>query len=81
MSDEFTCQAEAMEAWTVYFSPSDYPGLYVLRKFVLGDGEALPTDVVFTAETLEAVREFVPSGCVQFAPDPQDDSVIVETWL
>ena len=71
-----------MEVYVVYYNPSDYPGLYVVRRQVAGRGtitvDAKPLGV---SATLKEVRSFIPSHAEQFPRDPNDDSTIVEVWF
>ena len=69
-------------AYTIYYSPSDHPGRYVIRKFVLtGDGYCVPTTDVREALTLEEARSYVPFGLICFHRDERDLPSVVESWL
>ena len=71
-----------MVMWTVYENPSDYPGKFVARKFVIGRGTFEPSlNDVHVADTLEAVRGMIPVGLVCTRRQPDDDPCIVEVWL
>jgi hypothetical protein len=72
-----TAHNDAVEIYTVYYNPLDYPGLYVVRRW-LNDK---PTNDVHTAKTLEEIRAFIPQDKVYLDRMPGDDPVIVETWL
>lgn len=61
----------------VYRSPSDYPGKYIAR---LWDVDR-PTNIVAIAESLEEIRETKPADMVIMQRHPNDDPVIVETWI
>lgn len=63
--------------FTVYKNPRDFPGKYVVRLF---DGTR-PMRLITIRDTLDEARATIPEGfyCVQKSPD--DDPVIVETWL
>lgn len=67
--------------WTVYNSPEDYPGLFVVRKWLVTEGVETPTAEVFFADTLGAVRTLIPPGLVLVPRAELDDPVIVESWL
>ena len=67
----------ALEIFTVYFNPLDYPGLYVVRVF----WNATPTVYGWTAPTLEEVRARLPRGLVCLPREPGDEPQIVECWL
>jgi hypothetical protein len=67
-------------SWTVFDHPADAPNWYVARLFVLDE----PTDEVFLGDTLEEARRFINKnypGLVCIPRRPQDNAVVVETWL
>lgn len=66
-----------LDLWIIYFNPSDFPDKYVVRKWILDK----PTDIMFTADTLDEIRKFVPEGLVNIGRQQYDDPVIVETWV
>ncbi len=66
-----------MEIFVVYNNPSDFPGMYVLRRWV-GD-KADPEPIM--VGTLEEVRRSVPDGKVMLSRCPDDDPCILETWI
>lgn len=68
---------EKLVFWTVYKHPSDYPGLFVARKWL----DMLPTQEVLFAPTLNALYAQIPPGLWRFPRDTRDDPVIVEVWL
>jgi hypothetical protein len=70
-----------LEMWVVTHNTKDFPGLYVVRVHEVGPGHTNPTDRHQTAPTLEAIRALVPEGKVKIERHPNDDPVIVETWL
>lgn len=70
-----------MKTYTIYDHPSDYPSCYVMRVFETKAGEVIPTDETVVSTNLEAVRAMVPPGCICMPRDPDDDPVILETWL
>ena len=61
----------------VYYSPSDYPGKYVVRLF---DGPQ-PTRLITVQDTLEEARTAIPSMFMRLPLSNSDDQVIVETWI
>lgn len=68
--------------FTIYNSPKDYPGKFVVRRWWIGDGpDPQPTGDFVLADSLDEAREFVPPGLVCFMRSETDDPVIVETWL
>lgn len=63
--------------WVVYFNPSDFPGKWVVRKWILDQ----PTHEHFLADSLEGIRSAIPKGLYRIEREPGDDAVIIETWL
>lgn len=72
-----------LSMWTIYDHPIDAPDLYVARKWLVGPGETvIATDETITREKLEDIREsMVSAGLTRLHRQPEDDPVIVETWL
>jgi len=70
-----------LSIWVVYDHPRDFPDSFVARKFLLDQ----PTEVVMVAGTLDEIRDIIrrtagqPLACISRSPD--DDPVIVESWL
>jgi hypothetical protein len=72
---------EALETWTIYDRPLDYPDGYVARRFLIRHGAALATHIAYYGPTLDSVREQIPQGLFCIARNPGDEPQIVETWL
>lgn len=74
--------APVLTIWTIYFSPLDYPGLYVVRAFdiVQGSPEPIPRAHQDVAMLLEDAREFVPRGLIRIVRNPCDHESVVELW-
>jgi hypothetical protein len=72
-----------LNMYVIYERPRDFPGGYVMRRWVVGavPGEPTATDEMATAPTLDLIRVFVPSYCVRIERDPNDDPKILEVWL
>lgn len=73
-----------MKQWTIYCRPSDYPGNYVVREWLIEPGAALPGEVIALVESLEQARDAVldaAPGAYCLGKDPEDDPAIVEVWL
>lgn len=70
-----------MPLFTVYYSPTDFPGKYVVRLF---DGP-LPTRLLAVKDTLEDARAAIPQGpplgFVRTERSKTDDPVILESWI
>jgi hypothetical protein len=88
--------SDDIRMYVVYDNPSDYPSSIVVRTgIVQADGSLAHSDVAVWGydgahgstrtreETLAAVREgwLASRGLVCMARHPDDDPVIVETWL
>lgn len=72
-----TGNPKQIEIWTVYRDPIDFPGKFVVRKFLCNT----PTDEHYTSKTIEGVREHIPAGLVKLMRQRDDDPKIVEVWL
>ena len=75
--------SDLLRMFTIYRSPQDAPGRYVVRGWtVRPDGQAVadatPVGVV---ATLGEARGLVPAGLVCLDRHPTDVAAIVETWL
>lgn len=71
-----------LSLWTIYDSPSDFPGKFVVREHRVEPGGALKCCQEATVhESLEQARSAVPPHCTVFPREPNDDPVIVEVWL
>lgn len=70
--------------FAIYFNPSDFLGMYVLRRWAIKEGVPFPVPdatPMLVARSLEEVRAQVPKGLVCIRRDPTDDPVIVEVWI
>lgn len=72
---------DVLEMWIVYDSPTDYPGVFVARKWriVPGDLPMLSSEVI-TATSLPAMRAALPLGLVNIGRMEADEAQIVEVW-
>ena len=71
----------SMELYVVYFNPSDYPGMYVVRRQVAGRGTVTPDRrPLGVSTTLDQVRCSLPPGLTLIPRHPDDDPCIVEVW-
>jgi hypothetical protein len=64
--------------FVVYENPLDYPGMFVVRRWM---GEVPDPFPVIVAETLTEARKVIPNGSVKLMPYAGDDPVILETWI
>jgi hypothetical protein len=69
-----------LSLYTVYENPFDYPGKFVVRRFEVFTGATDPNPLI-VCDTLEEVRAVLPPGLVCLPRHPDDDPVILETWL
>lgn len=71
-----------MFQYCIYERPEDYPTKYVIRQWMIMDGNPVPVPgLCGTADTLEEVRVMVPRGHVCLARNEEDAPCIVETWI
>jgi hypothetical protein len=73
---------EDLPMWVVYDHPADYPDRYVARQHVVGIAGDQSTDRTMVSLSLESIRTALANqGLVCITRNPEDDPVIVETWL
>jgi hypothetical protein len=67
--------------WTIYAYPIDFPDGFLVRRWTVMPGEAVPTLEAYGCESLEPLQEaLIAMGLTRTAfPDP--DPHILETWL
>lgn len=70
-----------MDIWTVYWSPNDFPGLFVARRWTVSKAGVRATEDHFVADYIDELRMMLPPGLVRMQRDPDDDPVIYEVWL
>lgn len=69
--------------WTVYDHPTDYPDKFVARLFEVDRNGARVTPSILVADDIETIRDILQFELhlVKLMRSPEDDPVIVETWL
>lgn len=71
----------SLSVWTLYDSPADAPGRYVLRRFETGP-EPRPTADAWVSEDIEELRDIVRRMGLYCLPRQRaDEPQIVECWL
>ena len=73
--------SDALQLWTIYDHPRDYPDVFVARMFLVDAKGWFATDKVVTAESLEHLRLKLPPGLYRLRRHADDDAKIVEVWL
>jgi hypothetical protein len=72
----------SLTIFTVYENPTDYPGLIVVRGFLIGSEGAEPLAECELFGSLEEARSVLGGRRLfQLARHPEDDPTIVETWF
>ena len=76
-------KSSTMAMYTIYFNPKDYPNKYVARKWLIVGGfqNPIPTRESWVENSLNEIREHIPSGMARIERSPCDDPVIVESWI
>jgi len=72
---------DALQLWTIYENPKDYPGLFVARKFLISNGKSNATRHVLTHTTLIGIRALIPPYLYCIGRELNDDPCIIESWL
>jgi len=64
--------------YVIYRNPLDYPGKFVLRKWIGANPFEDPEAV---CNEIHECHNLLPSTCKKLPPDPNDDPVIYEVWM
>lgn len=67
-----------LEAWVVYYNPTDHPDQFVVRR--LRGGPPRSEDVAVSAIYESAVK-VIPAGLMRISRLDSDASEILETWI
>lgn len=67
--------------WTIYKSPADYPGVFVVRRCRIMADQIVHDLSCLIADTLDIARAMVPEGLINLGRMPDDDPAIVEVWV
>lgn len=71
-----------MSMWTLFDSPTDKPGYFVLRRFEILRGEVLSSPEVYWSKDPEALRDEMRKRALYCQPRMvEDEPHIVETWF
>ena len=65
--------------WTIYKSPSDYPGKFIARPYSVRRNALFRYHLA--AGDIDRLRHMLPPGLVRFDRHPEDEEQIVETWF
>jgi len=75
----------SLDIWTIYDSPSDYPGQAVARRFAVTAEGATGTDDVLVAASIKQVKRMVqdrmPYLLTFLPPSPGDEPQIIGCLL
>ena len=74
---------DVLTMFTIYLSPMDYPGQFVVREFAIRAGQqpAPAAEPLCVVDTLEEARASIPRGMYPLGRDPGDHESVVETWV
>lgn len=72
-------QRDDILIWTIFDSPYDHPGKFVVRPYSIRQNAPLTHHMV--SDSLEGLRANLPGGLIWMNRCPDDDARIVETWL
>lgn len=66
---------------TIYDTPLDYKGLFVARLFDIKENQVLRSNIVCINESLEKLRESIPSWMLFLNRNINDDTCIMGTYV
>jgi len=74
---------DALQLWTIYDHPTDFPGWWIARRHDVGPTGSVASGYAVTALDLQDLREMLRGmGLTLLGPrEPDDAPAIVETWI
>jgi hypothetical protein len=74
---------DELPIYTVYYNPADYPGKYVMRRFVItAKGECVADEKpICVVSALGRIHDWLPEGLVYIPRAESDDDVIIGSFL
>lgn len=73
--------AKPIRMLTIYNSPRDFPGLFVIREWFVYPNRMERGELKGTAQTLANARRLIPEGWTCIPRQPGEDTKIQETWV
>lgn len=75
--------SESLEIYTIYDHPSDHPEYFVVKRQIInGTGHYWDLNYIFASIYLEECRdEMIKLGLCPLPRYPEDDPVIIESWI
>jgi len=77
--------ASSISLWVIYFNPSDFPGRFVVREWLVIDGAIYANPQSFNCDDLENARAFAhgfsPLQLVNIGRFADYDPAIFEVWV
>lgn len=71
-----------LSTWTIYSSPADAPGMFVVRRWDIYPGsDPVPAEDATQHLTVRRAREAIPPGLHRLDRQANDDPTIIETWV
>jgi len=71
-----------MYQYVIYENPTDYPGKYVVRRWLIGRGTVTPdAEPLAVLDALSDARMFVPDGLYMMPRELEDDPAVLEVWI
>lgn len=74
-------QRMGLSLWTIYERPTDYPDMFVARRWHGSSVRHEPTMDLRIGETLDSVRQQLPGGLTNIGRKNGDEAQIVEVWV
>lgn len=73
-----------LDMWTLFWSPLDWPGHWVLRRFEVGEGTVTPTEPAYVFDDREQAEAWMAQEHQSFGfceRNPLDHSTIIGTYI
>ena len=73
---------KSLTMWVIYDHPKDHPNYFVARRHEVFRNASKATGEHVVSKDLKKLRKMLEDGGkVRITRDPNDDPVIIETWI
>lgn len=73
---------DGLPMWVIYDHPKDMPHVFVARRWLVNARGQRATDLVLIDDDIERLRDQMEMrGLIKLDRHPDDDPVVLETWV
>lgn len=72
---------DLLRFWVIYEKPLDFPNSFVVRQWIVNNGESQPEPGYILAPDLATARAAIPAARYRLPRSERDEPQIVEVWV